>query len=67
MPKKTKVIPIRKLARPKVMAVERPAARVILGIGSTRLAFDYDISVTKLAPATGDRPAPVIAIAKKRT
>jgi hypothetical protein len=40
---------------------------VILGIGSTRLAFDYRISVTKLAPATGDGPAPVVVLPKKRT
>jgi hypothetical protein len=52
MPKKPKVVPIRNDAKPKLLAadVRPPAARFILRIGSTRVAFDYHITATRLPP-----------------
>ena len=69
MPKKPKVVPIRNEAKPKLLAadVRPPAARFILGIGSTHVAFDYHITATRLPPATTARAGVLATMPKKRT
>lgn len=51
--------------RPRVIAHDTKTQRVIIGIGGQRLAFDFTTRVTKLKPGTGDAPAPV-SILKRR-
>ncbi len=37
-------------------------SRLILGIGTQRIAFDFTSRVTELKPGTGDAPAPVVPL-----
>jgi glyoxylate utilization-related uncharacterized protein len=63
MPKKPKVVPINESGR-KLVAVCERSKRFILNVGPDRVAFDWSMRATKLAPGTGDRPAPVLPIGK---
>ena len=58
MPKRKKVVPIDRLdpqspAKPRIIARDAQTQRVIIGIGSQRIAFDVTTRVIKLEP--GDR------------
>jgi len=62
--------------RPKVIGIDRPAEmasdkprliasdpvtqRMIISIGSERIAFDRTTRVTRLGSTVGDQPAPVV-------
>ena len=61
MPKKPKVVPINESQR-KLVAVCERSKRFILNVGPDRVAFDWSMRATKLAPRTGDQPAPVLPI-----
>ena len=50
----------------KVIARDEKCQRVIIGIGSERLAFDVFTRVTHLPRGTGDQPAPVLPMSKNR-
>jgi hypothetical protein len=63
MPKKPKVVPITEPTR-KLVAVCERSKRFILNVGPDRVAFDWSMRATKLAPGTGDRPALVLQIKK---
>lgn len=56
MPTKSKVVPISE-DKPTLVAKDETSRRYILQIGSDRVAFDYTLRVTKLAPNTGDARA----------
>jgi hypothetical protein len=56
MSKTPKVVPIAE-EKYKVIARDTKAHRIILGMGSERLAVDYFSRITKLPPQTGDQPA----------
>lgn len=64
MPKKPKVVPIVE-EKNRVIARDPKTQRIIVGIGSDRLAIDILSRVTRLPPGTGDRPATPTAINKK--
>ena len=70
MPKNSKVVPLteprkNQEEKPKVVASDQEGKRIIVGIGSQRLALDFFSKVTRLPPNTGDEPAPVISLSKK--
>ena len=70
MPKNSKVVPLteprkNQEEKPKVIASDQEGKRIIVGIGSQRLALDFYSKVTRLPPNTGDEPAPVISLTKK--
>ena len=70
MPKNSKVVPLteprkNQEEKPKVVASDQEGKRIIVGIGSQRLALDFFSKVTRLPPNTGDEPAPVISLTKK--
>jgi hypothetical protein len=50
--------------KPKVVAHDPKGHRVIIAIGSQKIAFDFNTQITQLDPATGDRPAPVVPLRK---
>jgi hypothetical protein len=52
--------------RPKVIASNELANRIIIGIGSQRLAYDFTTRITELPPTTGDQPAPVVQLKKRK-
>jgi len=52
--------------RPRLIAHEEASRRFILGIGSQRIAFDCSVRATNLPPHTGDKPAPVLPLPKKK-
>lgn len=56
-----KVVPIQE-SKSSIIARDPKAQRVILGIGSERIAIDFTSHITKLPPHTGDEPAPVLAM-----
>ena len=59
-----KVVPIEeKTAR--VVARDITGRRVIVAIGSDRLAIDFRARVTRLPPCAGDQPAPILPINKR--
>ena len=60
-----KVVPLTEEKR-KVIATDQKSKRVIIGIGQQRIAFDLFARVTRLPPHTGDQPAPVVTMKKKR-
>jgi len=72
MPRKPKVVPIATSQtqpseeRPRLIADEEASRRFILGIGSQRIAFDCSVRATNLPPHTGDKPAPVLPLPKKK-
>jgi hypothetical protein len=56
--------------RPRLIASDKVTKRVIIAIGGQRLAYDFTTRITRLPPATGDHPAPIVPLslpAKKRT
>ena len=61
----SKVVPLTQEKR-QVIATDQKSQRVIVAIGQQRIAFDLFTRITRLAPRTGDQPAPVITIKKKR-
>ena len=56
-----KVVPIQE-SKSRIIARDPKAQRVILGIGSERIAIDFTSRITRLPPHTGDEPAPVLGI-----
>ena len=65
MPKPPKVVPIRE-DKSSVIARDPKAQRLILGIGSERIAIDFLSRITKLPPLTGDQPAGVLPLNKSK-
>ena len=63
MPKPPKVVPIEE-EKYRLIARDTKSQRVILGIGSERIAIDFISSISKLPPATGDQPAAVLPMKK---
>jgi hypothetical protein len=61
MPNKPKVVAINEFGR-KLVAVCERSKRFILNVGPDRVAFDWSMRATKLAPGTGDQPARVLPI-----
>jgi len=72
MAKTPKVVPIAE-KQTSLIARDTEAQRIIVGIGSERLAFDFFTRITKLPPHAGDQPAAVLPMnnqsiqKKKRT
>ena len=65
--RKSKVVPIdqpesRSPNRPRVIASDEVTNRIIIAIGSQRLAYDFTTRITELPPSTGDQPAPVVPL-----
>jgi hypothetical protein len=56
MPKPPKVVPIQE-QKYRLIARDQKSQRIILGIGSERIAIDFFSRISKLAPETGDQPA----------
>ena len=54
-------------AKQRLIARDSKAQRIILGIGSDRIAIDFFSRVTKLSPHTGDQPAEVLPIHPSKT
>ena len=63
MPKPPKVVPIEE-EKYRLIARDTKSQRVILGIGSERIAIDFISRISKLPPATGDQPAAVLPMKK---
>jgi hypothetical protein len=61
----SKVVPLAEEKR-QVIARDEKSQRIIIGIGAQRIAFDFFTRVTRLPPHTGDRPAPVLPMSRKR-
>jgi hypothetical protein len=61
-----KVVPFAE-AKQRLIARDSKAQRIILGIGSERIAIDFFSRVTKLPPHTGDQPAEVLPIHPSKT
>ena len=59
------VVPLTEEKR-RAIATDQKSQRVIIGIGQQRIAFDLYTRVTRLPPHTGDQPAPVVPMRKKR-
>ena len=53
-------------AKPRFIASDERTSRTIFGIGSQRFALDFSTRVSQLSPSTGDFPAPVLPIEKRR-
>ena len=66
MIKTTKVVPLAE-AKQRLIARDSKAQRIIVGIGSQRIAIDFFSHVTKLPPHTGDQPAVVLPIRQSKT
>jgi len=64
MPDTPRVVSIREDA--PLIAEDVKTRRFILGVGKQRIAFDFATKVTELPPETGDRPAPVVEMKKKK-
>jgi hypothetical protein len=64
MPKPPKVVPIAE-EETKLIARDTKAHRIIIGIGSERMALDFFSRITKLPPHAGDQPAAVLPMNKK--
>jgi len=65
MPKTPKVVPIQE-PKYKLIARDPEARRIILGIGSERIAVDLFSRITKLPPDTGDQPAELLPMKKNK-
>jgi hypothetical protein len=65
MPKPPKVVPIEE-QKYRLIARDTKSQRVILGIGSERIAIDFISRISKLPPATGDQPAEVLPMKKDK-
>jgi hypothetical protein len=69
MPKTPKVVSIQKETnKAKLIAHDPEGHRIIIGIGSQRMALDFQTRFTRLPPETGDQPAEVVPMtsAKKK-
>ena len=65
MSKTTKVVPIQKQTnKAKLIAHDPEGHRIIIGIGSQRMAMDFHTSFTRLPADTGDAPAAVVPMTK---
>jgi len=64
MPKPAKVVPIAE-EKSKLIARDTQAQRIIIGIGSERIALDFFSRITKLAPHAGDQPAAALSMKKR--
>jgi hypothetical protein len=60
-----KVVPLTEEKR-QVIATDQKSQRIIVGIGQQRIAFDLFTRVTRLPSHTGDQPAPVVTMKRKR-
>ena len=60
-----KVVPLTEEKR-QVIATDQKSQRILIGIGTQRIAFDLFTRITHLPPHTGDRPAPILPMSKKR-
>ena len=60
-----KVVPLTE-EKHQVIATDQKSQRMIVGIGQKRIAIDLFTRFTRLPPHTGDQPAPVITMKKKR-
>ena len=60
-----KVVPLIEEKR-RVIATDQKSQRMIVGIGQQRIAIDLFTRFTRLPPHTGDQPAPVVTMKKKR-
>lgn len=65
MQKPPKVVPIEE-QKYRLIARDTKSQRVILGIGSERIAIDFISRISKLPPATGDQPAEVLPMKKEQ-
>jgi hypothetical protein len=65
MPKTPKVVSIQKeTSQAKMIAHDPESHRIIIGIGSQRIALDFKTKITRLPPDTGDQPAEVVPMTK---
>ena len=60
-----KIIPLTE-EKHRVIAFDQQSHRMIFAIGQQRYAFDFFTRITQLSPQTGERPAPILPITKKR-
>ena len=60
-----KVVPLTEEKR-QVIATDQKSQRILIGIGQQRIAIDLFTRFTRLPPHTGDQPAPVVTMKKKR-
>jgi len=65
MPKPPKVVPIEE-EKYRLIARDTKSQRVILGIGSERIAIDFISRIRKLPPETGDHPGEVLPMKKDK-
>jgi hypothetical protein len=66
MPKTPKVVSIEKeTKKAKLIAHDPEGQRIIIGMGSQRIALDFKTRMTRLPPATGDAAAEVIPMTKR--
>jgi hypothetical protein len=66
MSKTPKVVPLAE-KKASLIARDTNAQRIILGMGSERLAIDLFSRITRLPPHTGDQPAAVLPMNTNRT
>jgi len=65
MSKTPKVVSIQKETnKAKLIAHDPEGHRIIIGIGSQRMALDFQTRITRLPPDTGDQPAEVVPMTK---
>jgi hypothetical protein len=64
--KMAKVIPITEVKQ-RLIATDERTNRFIMAIGTQRVAFDFMTRITELPTRTGNHPARVIAMEKRRT
>ena len=65
MPKPPKVVAVQE-KKYRLIAKDTKAKRIILGIGSERIAIDFISRISKLPPETGDQPAAVLPMKKDK-
>jgi hypothetical protein len=65
MPKPPKVVPIQE-QKYRLIARDAKSQRLIIGIGSERMAIDVFSRISKLPPETGDQPAAVLPMKKDK-
>jgi len=65
MPKPPKVVPIQE-QKYRLIARDTKSQRLIIGIGSERMAIDVFSRISKLPPETGDQPAAVLPMKKDK-
>ena len=66
MPKPPKVVPIQD-QKYRLIAKDTKSQRLIIGIGSERMAIDVFSRISKLPPETGDQPAAVLPMKKDKS